>query len=358
MKKTIFATGGDIKNKFLFAKGDELYPGPDIGDLSDAENFEKFKKEAHCLAIDKKIKPSVIAYDLHPGYFSTKFAKEKHSWLAKKYKLIPVQHHHAHIASVMYEYDLKEPVIGATFDGTGYGTDGNIWGGEFLLAEGANFKRLAYLKYRPMPGGDKVISEPWRMVLSILAEEGASFIEGVPEKDKKLVLAMLEKGINSPLTSSAGRLFDAASALLGLCVYASYEAEGPIKLEAMCSEEVVESYKFSVMREEDHYIVDTDGVFKGMASDIGKKPEALIATKFHNSMAEVISRMVQKLSREYRINKIVLSGGVFQNKFLKKRVLEKLEKTNLKIFTNRSYPAGDLNVALGQYYVSSSTCKN
>jgi hydrogenase maturation protein HypF len=350
MKKMIFATGADIKSRFLLAKGDSLRFGPDIGDLSEAANYELFKKEVRKLIKDK---PDAAVCDLHPGYFSTRFAKENYE------NVLPVQHHHAHIASVMHEHGLKGPVVGLCFDGTGYGTDGNIWGGEFIIAKGSTFERAGHLKYRMMPGGDKCVREPWRMALSVLGKEGACLLKQVPKKDKDLVLAMMEKGINSPFTSSAGRLFDAAAALLGICAYASYEAEGPIKLESISDKSLNESYGFKINREGGCYAVDTDGLFRGIAGDMKRKVRKnIIASKFHNSMAEIIVKMAKKLSKFYSIKDTALSGGVFQNNYLKEKVLAKLSRTDLNVFINDSVPVNDVNIALGQYHVFSSSRKS
>lgn len=354
--KTILALGADIKNRILLAKGNTLYFGVDIGDLNDAQNFELFKKEIRKGL--KEAKPNIIACDLHPGYFSSQLAKE-FSLRLKTYNLKLIQHHHAHIASVIQEHDLKSAVIGVSFDGTGYGTDGNFWGGEFLLTQGSEFRRLAHLKYRKMPGGDKVVSEPWRMVLSILGKKGISHLAGINKKDKELVLTMMAKNINSPLTSSAGRLFDAAAALLGLTVYASYEAEGPIKLEKICDERIKERYEFKIIKENGCHVVDTDRLFLGMVKDLKKgKAKPIIATKFHNSMAEIIIAMVKKLSRAFRIKDVALSGGVFQNNFLKTKVIKEIASTGLNVFTNLHIPVNDLNISLGQYYVSCRTGKS
>ena len=355
-EKTILALGADMKNKFLVANGKTLSFGPDIGDLSDAGNHEFFKREL-CRAV-KKLKPDVIACDLHPGYFSSQFAKE-HSLQLKAYSLQPVQHHHAHIASVVEEHSLKGPVIGVSFDGTGFGTDGNMWGGEFLLVGKKGVKRLAHLKYYKMPGGEKAVSEPWRMALSILGEKGIPFLKGVKREEKEAILMMCRKDINSPLTSSAGRLFDAAAALLGICLRASYEAEGPIKLEAMCRVGIEEAYAFRTLKREGAYVIDAEPIFLNMLKDIRKGVEkSVIATKFHNSMANVIVDTVKTLSKNKRINKIALSGGVFQNKFLKTKVIEKLQSEKLKVFTNEKLPVSDLNISLGQYHVSCASGKN
>lgn len=364
--KTILALGVDIKNRILFAKGNSLYFGADIGDLSEGKNFALFKREVGEAL--KKAKPNIIVCDLHPGYFSSRFAKELNlhfacppkPWRRRAFcNLQFIQHHHAHIASVMREHNLKKPVIGVSFDGTGYGEDGNSWGGEFLLVKRRNFKRLGHLKYRMMPGGDKVVSEPWRMLLSILGKKANPFLNSVSKNTRELVMSMMSKGINSPKTSSAGRLFDAAAALLGICLRASYEAEGPIALEKICDQNVEEKYNFKINTKSDPYVVDTDGLFLGMIQDLKKgKDKGFIAGKFHNSMVGVIVEMARKLSENLRIKDIALSGGVFQNNFLKKRAMERLSACGLNVFTNVHLPVNDLNISLGQYHVSCCTGKS
>ena len=354
--KAILALGADIKNKFLISDGKVLRFGPDIGDLSEARNYDLFQKE-----INKSIKmnrPSIIACDLHPSYFSTKYANN----YSTQYEIRNtqyVQHHHAHIASVMEEHDLTKPVIGVSFDGTGFGTDGNTWGGEFLVVDKKGFERPAHLKYYMMPGGDRVVKEPWRMLLSILGRKAMPFIKGVKREDRETVLAMMKRRINSPLTSSAGRLFDAAAALLGVCPHASREAEGPVKLESICDVKVKESYGFSLLKENKACIIDLKPAFLSMIKDLkSAKRKAVIATKFHNTMADVIVRTVKKISDKTRIKDIALSGGVFQNKFLREKVISKLESLKLNVYVNRKVPVNDLNISLGQYYVSCRAGKN
>ncbi|MFH1836889.1 MAG: hypothetical protein ABH862_02065 [Candidatus Omnitrophota bacterium] len=349
----VFAAGADIKNRSLFADKDKVYYGPDIGDLSDALNYEKYRKKSSILAQKTGIVPGIIVCDLHPNYFSTRFAKSDQIWFGKKHKLIRVQHHHAHIASVMYEHDLTEPVIGVSFDGTGYGTDGNIWGGEFLIVSKDGFERKGHLKYYMLPGGEKAVSEPWRMVLSILGEKGVSFLKEPKREEKRRILTMISKKINSPLTSSAGRLFDAAAALLGICEYAAYEAEGPIKLEALCGEGIEEGYSYDVLDEDECKVIDMGNVFLEMAQDIENgKNTSEIAAKFHNSMIDVIVDTVKNISRQYHIKDIALSGGVFQNYYLHEHVMKKLEQARYNVFTNKKTPINDLNISLGQYYAA------
>lgn len=355
-EKTVLALGADMKNRFLIAKGDNFSFGPEIGDLSDAGNFNKFRNEVQKAV--EKVRPDVIAYDPHPNYFSTKFITTydiRHTTC----ELFPVEHHHAHIASVIQEYGLKKPVIGVSFDGTGFGADGNMWGGEFLLVDRKGFKRLAHFKYIKMPGGDKVIREPWRMVISILGKRAFPYVKIVKRKDKEAIIEMMKRNINSPLTSSAGRLFDAASALLGICQEASYEAEGPIKLEKMCEGDVKEGYRASFLKEGAQYIIDAKPIFLNIIKDLKRGiKRSVIATKFHNSMSDVIFDTAKRISKNTRIKDVALSGGVFQNKFLKTKVIKKLSLSGFNCFINKKTPVNDFNISLGQYYVSSGSRKN
>jgi len=350
-KNTILATGSDIKNRILLAHRGDITFGPELGDLSNTVFLKKFKREINLLMKKAGKEPDAIACDLHPGYISTRFA-EYYSSKIYQAPLRKIQHHHAHIASVMAEHKLNGPVIGVAFDGTGYGTDGNMWGGEFLLVDRNGFKRLAHLKYRMMPGGDKVVHEPWRMILSILGKRGIPFLGGISKRDMDIVLTMMEKGINSPLTSSAGRLFDAASALLGMCQHASYEAEGPIKLESICDGQIRGKYDFFISNASGCYIIDAYGVFEGMIKDLERGiSKCSIASKYHNSISAIIVCMIKKLAKKTGLKKIALSGGVFQNKFLTQRVTRDLGKSGFRILMNSTTPINDLNIAMGQYYV-------
>ena len=350
--KVILALGADIKNRAVTGDGRVLYAGPDIGDLSEAGNFASFKRGINALIKKIKKKPDIIAHDTHPAYFSSRYAKS----LAAVYPfavLMPVQHHFAHIASVIFERGLKGPVIGVSFDGTGYGADGNIWGGEFLICASGRFRRFARLKYRKMPGGDKVVSEPWRMAVSVLGAGATAFLTHVPAGDVNIVLSMLSKNINCPLTSSAGRIFDAAAALMGLTEYASYEAEGPIRLERICDAKEKGSYRFGAGRESGLIIVDTDGMFRDIIRDIkrGVDPSA-ISGKFHNTMADIIISVVTPAARKRKINSVALSGGVFLNKVLFAKASEGLKARGFSVYTNTNIPVSDLNVGYGQYYMA------
>jgi hydrogenase maturation protein HypF len=356
--KTILALGADVKNTYLFAEGRKLSFGPYIGDLRIASNYEKFKKGITGKLNSRKERPHYIAYDLHPGYFSTRFAVSYKS-TSKEYMKIPVQHHHAHIASVLYEHGLKKPVIGVSFDGTGFGTDGNIWGGEFLLVHKNQFTRRAHFKYVKMPGSEAVVKEPWRMGLSVVGNRALPYLKKIPQDEKALVQSMIKRDINSPKSSSVGRLFDAAAALLGICHYTSMEAEGPIRLEKFCDVITDDYYEFKFRNEQGMYIIDSTSVFLQMIDDLQKQKNiSLIATKFHNAFTEIIVRMVRILSKEHNIKDIVLSGGVFQNNYLLSRSIRKLTNASYSVYTNKKLPVNDLNIALGQYYVSCYTSKS
>ena len=350
MKKNILALGADIKNRFLVAQGKNIYFGPDIGNLSDAKNYELFKRKIHELV--KDIRLDIIVHDLHPAYFSTRFAKE-YSLHSKTRCIYAAQHHKSHIGSVIQESRLEKPVIGVALDGTGFGEDGRIWGGEFFIVDKKRFTRIAHLKYQMMPGGEKVIYEPWRMVLSVLKDKAIPILNrNVKKEDIDLVSIMMEKGINSPLTSSAGRLFDAAGALIAKCLYASYEAEGPIKLEKICDTSIADCYEFDIEREKGRYIINPKKIFSGIIRDLKRKvPKGVIASRFHNSMAEIVVKVVAMVSKEAFIEDVVLSGGVFQNRFLTARIIKKFLPMGFNVYINRKYPVNDLNISLGQYWM-------
>jgi len=352
----IVALGADIKSQWLIAKGKNLFWGPQGGDLSLTENFDRFKRSLKDMLRKRIVRPDIIACDLHPGYFSTQVANELSQ---RAHSLISVQHHHAHIASIMCDHNLRRPVLGVAFDGTGLGTDGHMWGGEFLVVEEKTFKRLAHLEYVRMPGGDKVVAEPWRLVVSILGPQGVRKFCDINAHEIKLVASMLSKNINCPFTSSAGRLFDAAAALLGICPIARYEAEGPIKLERLCRHDLSGCYDFGLSRKNGMDIIETGDIFRSMVKDLtAHQGMDKIATKFHNAMAAIIVRTVKRLSQRTGVKDVALSGGVFQNKFLFSKTVANLEKNNLRVFSNRKNPVNDLNIALGQYYVSSRSGKN
>jgi len=349
LKNTVLALGGQAKNTVCFAQGDSAYISPLHTDLSRPNDLSAFEKDAKYFL---KKHPKIIACDLHPEYQSTKFA---HSLFTNHYSLITnryplsIQHHHAHIVSCMAENGLKnQKVIGMAFDGTGLGADNTIWGAEVLLCDYQKFARLAHLKEIPLVGGERAIFEPWRALAAWL-----NFDQSV---DKKQILNKIYKsGINSPLASSMGRLFDAAGSLILGKKEAKFEAELAIELEKLAGKDNLKGagYKFDIIQEKGGYILDAANLFKRIIRDLkAKVPLQNIARSFHQGVAEMIVKIALILRKEYRINKIALSGGVFQNKILLKMSLDLLNKEGFQVFTHQYLPCNDAGISLGQAVIA------
>jgi hydrogenase maturation protein HypF len=324
------------------------------GDLKNIPTCDFYKETINRFKDLFRFKPEYIGCDMHPDYFSTNYA----SFLGKKHNIpvIRIQHHHAHIVSVMAEYDLDEKVIGISMDGTGYGTDGNTWGGEFLLADNSDFERFTHFDYIPMPGGDMVVEEPWRMAFSYLYKYFGDTIDyysmpvfrSVDRQRLTLVKEMIQKGINCPLSSGAGRLFDAVSALLGICPVTSFDSEAPMRLESAINSETDQHYPFSTGGS----IVFAE-TFKAIISDMQHSDVSLISAKFHNTVAQAILEVSESIRKETSLEKVVLSGGVFQNKYLLEKTIQKLKQKMFKVYTNHQVPVNDGGISLGQLVVAS-----
>jgi len=353
MHKTTLALGADIKSRFCILKGGKVTFSREFGNLADLENFDKFKKAV----LRNKTNLNVVAYDLHPEYFSTRIAE-----YLKAKKKIAIQHHHAHIASALFSRNIKKPVIGVAFDGTGYGTDGNIWGGEFMVVESAHFKRIAHFEYLGMPGGEIAVKQPWRMAFSLIysylgknALKDLEFLKLWQEKDKEVLIKMLKNNINCPLTSSVGRLFDAVSSILGICHKVSHEAEAAIKLEKIATRSLETGYyEFDILENDKIWVISHKNLVKGLLQDIKNDlPKEGIAKKFHSSLANLISKVVDRISRAYNLKDVVLSGGVFANKLLFNQTKEKLANSGYNLIINNEVPVNDLSICLGQAYIAS-----
>ncbi len=295
IKSGVLAFGAQSKSAFCFAKGNSAYLSGSGGDLSAMENFKKFEKQIKLFQKKFDIKPDIIACDLHPEYISTKLA---HDWARViENKVKKIQHHEAHVASCIVDNDIKGRVIGVAFDGAGFGPDGNIWGGEFFIGGAKGFKRAAHLKYIAMPGAEAAIKEPWRMAFSYLYNiygkgNALKILKRLDKKKMDILGQAINKKINSPLTSSVGRLFDGISSIIGICDFAGYEGEAAIKLEKIIQgiEHRAESgYSFKYKDENGIIIIDWGPVIKGVAGDLKdsvKKPE--ISLKFHNAICDMI----------------------------------------------------------------------
>jgi hydrogenase maturation protein HypF len=363
VKKPILACGADLKGAFALAKSDRAYLFEGFGDLGEVDNFARYEKAVKAQTKKLEIEPEVIACDLHPAYFSTQFA-ENLQLTTCRLRLFKIQHHEAHIASAITDNRLKGDVIGAAFDGAGYGTDGNIWGGEFFIGNIGKFKRAGHFSYMPMPGGDAAVMEPWRIAVSYLykifgrklLDLKIDLIKKLDRHDVRIIEDMIDKKINSPLMSSAGRFFDAVGSIILSKKGAEFEAELPIALEKMALELCSDSYGFDIrlkdgMREID-FSKTVRGIVRGLSS--GKSDPMTSASKFHNTVAEVIADMSAALKKAYKINKVVLSGGVFQNKFLAKRGRALLEKRGFSVYTNSTISTNDAGIPIGQIAIANA----
>jgi hydrogenase maturation protein HypF len=354
---TVLAVGGELKNTLCLANGKHAFLSQHIGDLENLESYKFFEEAVEHLQKILEVKPAAIAYDLHPGYFSTKWALKQ-----KGISLVGVQHHHAHVASCMVENHVDGPVIGCALDGTGYGTDGNIWGGEVLVANYTSFERAAHFEYVPMPGGATAIHEPWRMAVSYLAHHFGRdflkmklpFVARLDRRKVELLLQILERRVNSPLTSSCGRLFDAVAALVGIRQEVNYEAQAAIELEMeIGSSPDGPSYSFDLREEHDGWIMGTRPLFEALVRDLASNtPLGIISARFHNGLGGVLLRLADVLRQRTGLNRVCLSGGTFNNLYLTEHLRGRLVEDEFEVFTQREVPCGDGGLSLGQAIIA------
>ncbi len=421
----ILAYGAELKNTVCVIKGNNAFLSQHVGDLENMEAFSFFIEATEHLKRILEVTPVAIAYDLHPEYLNTKFSKEQKDLL-----LIGVQHHHAHIASCLAENGEEGPVIGLSMDGLGYGTDETIWGGEFLYADFYGFERMGTFKKIPMPGGDSAVKEPWRMAVSYLYDAYGDdlfhlkipFIENLDRSSLSTVVKMIQLKINSPLTSSLGRIFDAVSAMLQIRSEVHYEGQAAMELEMAIDRstedaspynyfilETEKSLKLDRMVQSSHilkdsasaaifedsdfhkfldkksnswvrwnsfsselgrndllpffvdcpsYVIDMKEVFKGIVEDIkGGKSSGEISIKFHNTIASILLAMCSMLRLELELDKVALSGGVFQNKYLFEKTVESLKQKGFGVLTHSRVPTNDGGISLGQAIIAGSLLK-
>jgi hydrogenase maturation protein HypF len=351
----VLGCGADLKNTFTLTKGGFAIPSQHIGDMENYETLRFFEETLRNLKSVYRTEPQALAYDLHPGYLSTQWA------LGRGMKSCGIQHHYAHIASVMAEKGLRDKVIGVSFDGTGYGEDGALWGGEFLIAGISGYKRAGHLECVPLPGGASAIREPWRTAVSYLKKatgdeiwdylERAGFVEKYAAGNIDAVLKVSEQRTFSPLSSGAGRLFDAVAALMGVCDRNTFEGEAAMALESLLLEDLNDDYPVDI-RFSDPMTIDFSMAFLRILGDIVKKEDRrIIASRFHNTVASAIIGVACKLSAVSNIGKVVLSGGVFQNSYLLHRVQKGLGEAGLNVYVNELVPCNDAGISLGQAYI-------
>jgi hydrogenase maturation protein HypF len=402
----IFAAGAELSHCFAVGKGSEAMLSQHIGDLKDPATFAFFEESVDRFCALFRVKPQLAACDLHPDYLSTRYAQEL------GIPLVRVQHHHAHIAACMAEFHLDEPVIGVSWDGTGLGTDNNIWGGEFLYADLASFERFAHFGYLPLPGGDKAAKQTWRTGLSLLYQ---TFGEDVwmldlplirdfyqkPERD--MIRQAIERSVNAPLSSAAGRLFDAVAAITGTCLHNSYHAEAPMKLEALADPDVTDEYPFSMdipsiapkpgdtaqsnpkfaaasnrkipsdanpgttpqtdpelatasnqkITSTPETVIRFDPMVRALVDDLQNGTSiGAISAKFHNTMVSVTETVARRMRDHYGTRTVILTGGVFQNRYLLEKSEERLLAADFRVFSPSAIPANDAGIALGQLAVA------
>ncbi len=381
-RQDIFAAGADLKNTFCFAKRNQLICSEHIGDLEDAQVYHHYISSIEHLRNLFEVRPKIVVCDLHPGYLSTQYAQMWHGLPAREdtakmavpqIKIIQVQHHWAHIASVLAEHGHDGPVIGIACDGTGYGIDGAIWGCECLIASLDKFKRFGHLSYYQLPGADKASKEAIRPILGLLKKTyGSEFelndfnwlLEGIEadaekklkieNRNLKIMLEQLEKRINTIETSSLGRVFDAVAAMLGLGSYNHFEAQLPMALEAIIKDGIEDCYDFELIREADKLLqLGLRKMIKGIINDIQEElPAGVISAKFHNTLAIALLAMAKQARESTKLGTVAISGGVFCNQYLTNRLVKLLKKNDFHVLFNRDVPANDGGISLGQVAIA------
>ncbi|MGH4052161.1 MAG: carbamoyltransferase HypF [Clostridium sp.] len=360
-KRNILACGPNMKNTFCISKEGFLFLSQFNGDLENLETYEHYKKNVDYFKKIFSFSPQYIAHDMHPGYMSTKYAMSYDS------PRIAVQHHHAHIACNMFENNLEQKVIGVCFDGTGYGTDGKIWGGEFLICDRHEFTRVAHLDYIKMPGGEKAIRQPWRMAVSYLykalskqkiEKEVSDMIFELYGNKAITLINILNSNINCMETSSMGRLFDAMSNIIGITDLVTYEGQASIELEAISEKDIEESYNYKVIKRDMYIIEIYEMIIEALNDKMNGVSSKIIASKFQNTIVNLTESTCMRIREDSGINKVALSGGVFQNSFLLKKICFNLKGHNFEVYTHKDLPSNDGGVAIGQIIVANEIIEN
>jgi hydrogenase maturation protein HypF len=352
----ILACGAELKNTFCLTRDNYAFISHHIGDLENLETLNSFTQGIQHYKQLLNLNPEVVVYDLHPEYLSTKYALETDGRLIK----IGVQHHHAHIASCLVDNSIEGQVLGIAMDGLGFGEDGKFWGGEFLVANFACAERVAHLDYVAMPGATKAINEPWRMAASYLYKTfGDDFlklnlplVKQISENNWTMLRSMIRNGINSPESSSMGRLFDAVSSLLNIRQNVTYEGQAAIELENIVDKSEINCYEFELTNEG---IIKAETLIKSILEDLFNNISiAKISSRFHWSVVYLIAKIASKIRSERHLNQVVLSGGVFQNMILLERTCLVLRGEGFEVFTHSRMPSNDGAISLGQAAIANA----
>jgi hydrogenase maturation protein HypF len=354
---SILATGPELKNTFCLTREKYAFLSHHIGDMENYETLRSFEDGVQHFERLFRIKPEAIAYDLHPNYLSTRYALQRSQ--RDNIPAFGVQHHHAHIAACMADngMDGSHPVIGLAFDGTGYGEDGAIWGGEFMVADFKEYQRLFHLPYFPLPGGDAAIKRPSRTALAILWsldmdwEDWLAPVQDLCFEERQALRIQLERGLNTSRTSSLGRLFDAAASLAGMRQKVNYEAQAAIEFEAALDPSEAGAYRFEVRDGN----VEIGEAFRALVADVHSGVSIpVISARFHNGVAELSRLICAEILRQTGIDEVALSGGVWQNMALLERVVCGLNQDGFTVYLHRQVPANDGGLSLGQVLVGAA----
>ncbi|MCK9254648.1 MAG: carbamoyltransferase HypF [Bacteroidales bacterium] len=346
----IFAAGAELVNTFCIGKQKQAVMSQHIGDIKNFKTYEFYEESVKRFKQMFRLNIDFAVYDLHPEYFSTKFAKEL------GVQELAVQHHHAHIASCMAEHGLDEKLIGVAMDGTGLGTDNKIWGGEFFICDYNNFERISHFDYIPIPGGDKATEEPWRTGLSYLYKyfgkdilnQDLDFLKNISEEKINIIISAIDNKLNCPESSSAGRLFDAVSAITNICTISGFHAEAPMRLEASIKSEISEKYDVEIGK-----IISFKKTLLQIIEDLKNKTSiSEISVKFHNTVIFTILETANQIRNKTGLNKIVLSGGSFQNAYLLKNLENILANNKFIVYSHSKLPTNDGGIALGQLAIA------
>ena len=366
---TILAAGAELKNTFCVTRDNYAFLSHHIGDLENYETLRSFEDGVAHFERLFRIQPEIIAYDLHPNYLATRYALERaeHEGL----KTIGVQHHHAHIAACMAENGLRgdrpgdNRVIGVAFDGTGYGIDGAIWGGEFLIADYRGFEQAAHLEYMPLPGGDAATKHPYRIALSYLRQAGIEWaddlapVRAASSIERTTLRKQIESNLNTFPTSSMGRLFDAVASICDMRQHVNYEGQAAIEFEALADGSETGGYAFEVEADSvvrGAWCVKLDGMIRAVVADVlSGVPTPLVSARFHNGLAQLVLEVCEKIRRARGLNEVALSGGVFQNVTLLKKTVKRLREADFAVYTHRLVPPNDGGLALGQAIIAAAS---
>ena len=355
--EAILAVGGQLKNTFALGRGTQAVVSHHLGDLDDVRAYDAFARDVALYEDTFGIHPRVVAHDMHPDYASTRFALERHDGAR-----VAVQHHHAHLAACMAEHQLSGAVIGVIWDGAGFGTDGAIWGGEFLAGGYASAERVAHLRYVAQPGGDRAAREPWRMALAHLRDAGVDeggLLKSIDAARRATVHTMIEREFNSPMTSSAGRLFDAVAALCGAADVSTFEGQAAMCLEAL-AERAADGqdgaiYPVAVERGAGPDAIDTRPLIRAIAADrLASVDPAVIALRFHQTLAAAATAVCRTIREAAGLGRVVLSGGVFANAMLTAGLEKTLAAEGFEVYRHKIVPPGDGGLSLGQLAVAAA----